>query len=93
MTELTVRQARTAIALERFRLRRNSYPEGLNEVLTENLLAVLPRDPMNNAPMEYERQPDGRVALRSRETERRVRESGVVTPQWSGTWLPAPIPK
>jgi hypothetical protein len=83
-SEALVRQARVACALERRRLKHGAYPQNLDELVTAKLLPALPRDPINNAPMEYQRTDDGRYALRSAETTRLTRD---VAP-WPEAWMP-----
>jgi hypothetical protein len=83
-TEALVRQARVACALERHRLKYGGYPEKLDELITAKLLPALPRDPINNELMDYQRTIDGRYALKSIETARATKD---VAP-WPAAWIP-----
>jgi hypothetical protein len=58
--EMTV----TAIALQRFRLRQNKWPEKLEE-LVPSLMPTLPRDWMDGEPLRYRRNSDGTFTLYS----------------------------
>jgi hypothetical protein len=87
--EALVRQARTACALERYRLKRSSYPDTINALVAAGFLKSVPRDPANNAPMEYQRTEDGRYALKAPETDRIARETQVIQKEWPEAWMPA----
>jgi hypothetical protein len=84
-SEALVRQARAACALERFRLKHGAYPEKLDELIAAKLLAELPRDPINNEPMDFQRTNDGRYTLKSVET---VRVTSKFAP-WPESWIPS----
>jgi hypothetical protein len=56
--------ARTAIALERYRLAQGAYPESLN-LLVPQFLAQLPHDIINGQPLHYRRTADGQFVLYS----------------------------
>ena len=56
--------ARTAIALERYRLARGEYPE-LLDVLVPQFIARLPHDVINGQPLHYRRTSDGQFVLYS----------------------------
>jgi hypothetical protein len=88
-SEALVRQGRTACALERYRLKNSVYPETLDALVASGLLPAIPRDPSNNAPMEYRRTDDGRYALKATNTARVARETQVVPPEWPDVWMPA----
>jgi hypothetical protein len=53
-----VHMARTAVALERHRLLRKTYPATLTELVPDFLPSV-PVDPIDRAPLRYRRLPDG----------------------------------
>lgn len=55
-------QAVAAIALERFYLRHQAYPEKLEEIVPE-LLSAVPLDRMTGKPLGYRRTTDGRYML------------------------------
>jgi hypothetical protein len=63
-TEARRRVLAVALAVERFRLRRGSYPNALQELVPE-LLTSVPTDFMDGKPLRYERTKDGRFALYS----------------------------
>lgn len=88
LAESMIRQARTAIALERYRKVHGSYPHTLDELIKESLLTKLPRDPLNNAPMEYQRTAENHYSLQSVETNRTTRD--VVPADWPHAWEPRP---
>src|SRR5262249_22300600 len=52
----------TAVALQRYHLKRNAYPAGLAE-LTPDFLPQLPLDPMDGQPLRYHLKPDGTFLL------------------------------
>jgi hypothetical protein len=56
--------ARTAIALERYRLARGEFPESL-DVLAPQFIAKLPHDVINGRPLKYRRTSDGQFVLYS----------------------------
>jgi hypothetical protein len=72
----------TAIALERYRLRHQTYPAQLAE-LTPAFLAAIPRDPMDGQPLRYRRTEDGRFLLYS-VGENGVDEGGDATMRGAG---------
>ena len=59
-----VNLARTASALERYRLARREYPESL-DVLAPQFIAKLPHDVINGQPLHYRRTSDGQFVLYS----------------------------
>jgi hypothetical protein len=89
--EALLRQARAACGLERYRLRHGGYPEGLEILVNERLIPAVPRDPVNDAPMEYRRLEDGRYALKAAEANRVSQAAGVVDSQWPDAWMPGSI--
>jgi hypothetical protein len=56
--------ARTAIALERYRLAHGEYPEAL-DTLAPQFIAKLPHDIINGQPLHYRRTSDGQFVLYS----------------------------
>jgi hypothetical protein len=56
--------ARTAIALERYRLARGEYPESL-DALAPQFIAKLPHDVIGGGPLKYRRTSDGQFVLYS----------------------------
>jgi hypothetical protein len=56
--------ARTACALERFRLAHGNYPETL-DALAPQFIAALPHDVINGQPLHYRRTDDGKFILYS----------------------------
>ena len=56
--------ARTAVALERYRLAQGEYPETL-DVLAPKFITAVPRDVIGGQPLKYHRQTDGRFVLYS----------------------------
>jgi len=56
--------ARTAIALERYRLARGEFPEAL-DALGPQFIAQVPHDVMGGQPLKYRREADGRFVLYS----------------------------
>jgi hypothetical protein len=56
--------ARTACALERFRLGHENYPDSL-DVLAPQFIAQLPHDLINGQPLHYRRTEDGKFVLYS----------------------------
>ncbi len=56
--------ARTAIALERYRLAHGEYPESL-DALSPQFIAKLPHDIINGQPLHYHRTSDGQFVLYS----------------------------
>jgi hypothetical protein len=87
--EALVRQARTACALERYRLKHGAYPEKLDQLISAKLLPALPRDPINNELMDYQLANDGRYALKSIEAAQATK---IVAP-WRDAWIPAAVGK
>ncbi len=63
VTEASIRQARLALALERYRRRHQDLPETL-EALVPEFIDALPTDPINNAPMQYARESSESFKLR-----------------------------
>jgi hypothetical protein len=59
-TDANVRLARTALAVERFRLASGILPENLNELVPQFLSAV-PMDPFDGQPLRYHRLTNGYV--------------------------------
>jgi hypothetical protein len=55
--EAKIRQARIAVALERFRRARGDWPDTL-AALVPDFIPELPRDPFSQAPMHYRREPE-----------------------------------
>jgi hypothetical protein len=68
-TEAWIRQARLAIALERFRRAHGSFPDRLDAVVPQYLPAVL-ADPMDGATMRYAKDSPNRFRLWSVGTNR-----------------------
>jgi hypothetical protein len=62
--QASVNLARTAIALERYRLSRGNYPESL-ALLAPQFIAQLPHDVINGELLKYRREADGRFVLYS----------------------------
>jgi tetratricopeptide (TPR) repeat protein len=62
--EASVDLARVAIALERYRLVNEDYPESL-DMLAPQFIAKLPHDIINGEPLHYRRRPDGQFVLYS----------------------------
>jgi hypothetical protein len=60
----TVNLARTAIALERYRLVHGEYPEAL-DALAPQFMAQVPHDVIGGQPLKYRREADGRFVLYS----------------------------
>ena len=56
--------ARTAIALERYRLAHGEYPESL-DALAPQFIAKVPHDVINGQPLKYRRTSDGQFVLYS----------------------------
>ena len=56
--------ARTAIALERYRLARGGYPESL-DALSPQFIAQVPHDVIGGQPLKYRRESDGQFVLYS----------------------------
>jgi hypothetical protein len=56
--------ARTAIALERYRLAHGEYPETL-DALAPQFIAKLPHDVINGQPLHYRREASGQFVLYS----------------------------
>ena len=63
-THTRVQCARTAVALERWRLAQGAYPEALAE-LVPGLLSVVPHDVMDGLPLRYRRTEEGGYLLYS----------------------------
>jgi hypothetical protein len=59
-----VNMARTAIALERYRLAHDEYPESL-DALAPQFITELPHDIINGQPLNYRRTADGQFVLYS----------------------------
>jgi hypothetical protein len=59
-----VNLARVAIVLERYRLSNGQYPESL-DALTPQFMVALPHDVINGQPLKYRRNPDGQFVLYS----------------------------
>ncbi|MGV3754703.1 MAG: hypothetical protein ACO1QS_04925 [Verrucomicrobiota bacterium] len=55
-------QAITVLALERYRLKYNRYPDTLTQLIPD-YLAKLPQDPMDGRPMRYRLNPDATFTL------------------------------
>lgn len=62
--QASVNLARTAIALERYRLVHGNYPESL-AALAPQFIAQLPQDVTNGEPLKYRREADGGFVLYS----------------------------
>ena len=60
----SVNLARTAIALERYRLAHGEYPESL-DALAPQFIAKLPHDVINGQPLHYRREANGQFVLYS----------------------------
>jgi hypothetical protein len=63
-TQSSVDLARTAIALERYRLAHGEYPESL-DALAPQFIAKVPHDVINGEPLKYRRAGDGQFVLYS----------------------------
>jgi hypothetical protein len=83
-----------ACGLERYRLRKGSYPENLESLVPE-FMAAIPNDPMNGKPPGYRRTDDGWFALWSVGLNGRD-DGGVTHPtdnERRGDWVwPTPVP-
>jgi len=93
--------ARTAVALERYRLQEGAYPDQLT-ALVPGHLAAIPEDPVSAAPLHYGRQADGGFVVYSvgmdgqddggtppssaRSSGPRRSDAG-----WDWVWLQAPV--
>jgi hypothetical protein len=62
--EASVDLARTAVALERYRLARGEFPETL-DALVPKFIAAVPHDVIGGQPLKYRREADGRFVLYS----------------------------
>jgi len=62
--QATIHLARTAVAIERYRLANGSYPEEL-ELLKPKFFTRLPLDPFTGKPLKYRRDPMGGYSLYS----------------------------
>ena len=62
--QISVDLARTAIALERYRLARGEFPESL-DVLAPQFIAQVPHDVIGGQPLHYRRTADGQFVLYS----------------------------
>jgi hypothetical protein len=62
--QASVALARTAIALERYRLAHGEFPDSLDP-LAPQFIAKLPSDVIGGQPLKYRRNPDGRFVLYS----------------------------
>ncbi len=62
--QASVDQARTAIALERYRLARGGFPESL-DALAPQFIAKVPHDVIGGQPLKYRREADGQFVLYS----------------------------
>jgi hypothetical protein len=62
--QISVDLARTACALERYRLAHDEYPESL-DALAPQFIAKLPHDIINGQPLHYRRTSDGQFVLYS----------------------------
>ncbi|MES2569303.1 MAG: hypothetical protein V4710_04530 [Verrucomicrobiota bacterium] len=91
MAEATVRQARAACALERYRLSHGSYPETLAPLVDQRLLPAIPLDPMSNAPMDYQLIEGGHYSLKATETDSRTRD--VASRECPHAWIPGIKPR
>ena len=60
----SVNLARTAIALERYRLAHDSYPDSL-DTLAPQFIEEVPRDVIGGGPLHYRRTDDGQFVLYS----------------------------
>jgi len=61
-TQARLRQAQTALALERHAAKHDRYPAGLAELVPE-FLSAIPEDPCDGRPMRYRRNQNGRYLL------------------------------
>ncbi|WP_133793892.1 hypothetical protein [Prosthecobacter fusiformis] len=97
-TEITLRQAVIACALERFFLAHQSYPASLEE-LKPVYLQDIPTDLMDGQPMRYSRRPEGRYILWSvgldkqddggeiiLEPGKRLAAKNFLLPDYQGDW-------
>ncbi len=64
LTQIAVNLARTACALERYRLAQGKYPETL-DALAPQFIANVPRDPIGGQPLHYRPTDDGQFILYS----------------------------
>jgi tetratricopeptide (TPR) repeat protein len=62
--QASVNLARTAIALERYRLARGAFPESL-DALAPQFISQVPHDVIGSEPLKYRREPDGSFVLYS----------------------------
>jgi hypothetical protein len=62
--QASVNLARTAIALERYRLARGAFPESL-DTLAPQFIAKVPHDAIGGPPLKYHREADGSFVLYS----------------------------
>lgn len=62
--QASIALARTAIALERYRLARGEFPDALDP-LAPQFIAQVPSDVVGGQPLKYRRNPDGRFVLYS----------------------------
>jgi hypothetical protein len=75
----TIDEARLACALERFRLKRGSFPENLAE-LAPDFLPRVPVEIVNGEPYHYRRSDDGNFLLYSVGTDL-VDDGGAIDPR------------
>jgi hypothetical protein len=62
--QISIDLARTAIALERYRLAHGEYPESL-DALAPKFIAAVPHDVIGGEPLKYRHEADGQFALYS----------------------------
>jgi hypothetical protein len=62
--QASVNLARTAMALERYRLARGAFPESL-DALAPQFIAEVPHDVIGGQPLKYRREADGSFVLYS----------------------------
>jgi len=76
--EATRREMETAIAIERYRRKKNALPDAL-DALVPDLLAAVPADPFDGAPLRYRKEP-AEYTLYS-VYENRIDDGGVQQPE------------
>jgi hypothetical protein len=56
-----LRSAQVAVAAERYRLKSEAWPRGMDELIREGLLEQIPNDPYDGKPLRFQRTPTGLV--------------------------------
>ena len=78
-------QAKTACALERHRIARETYPEKLDDLVPE-FLPKVPSDPVDGKPLRYEKHPAGGYVLWSPDLEHKIAALAGTNPPPVGDW-------